>query len=124
MEKSEKSISPIAYVLVVAGMVGCLAMTGLMPWAELQLNGKVDNWPTWLRVFANPLVEIGSKQYSDLTPKGEEITQELKARGAESSYGDYVYAVLLGSAMTAAAIGIAAIGREDAEEKTVIPEKK
>ncbi len=124
MEKSEKGTSPIAILLVVAGAVGCLAMTSLMPWAELQLNGSAANWPTWLKVFANPVVELGAKQYSDLTPKGEQLTKELKERGAESSYGDYVYAVLLGGAMTAAAIGIAAIGREDAEEKTVVPEKK
>lgn len=124
MEKSEKGTSPIAILLVVAGAVGCLAMTSLMPWAELQLNGSASNWPSWMKVFVNPLVEIGSKQYAELTPKGEELTKELKARGAESSYGDYVYAVLLGGAMTAAAIGIAAIGREDAEEKTIVPEKK
>lgn len=124
MEKSEKSTSPIAVLIMVVGIVGCLAMTSLMPWAELQLNAKPDNWPWWLKTFAAPLVSIGSSEYGKLDSKGQEITKELQARGAESSYGDYVYAVLLGGAMTAAAIGIAAIGRDDAEEKTLVPEKK
>jgi hypothetical protein len=48
----------------------------------------------------------------------------LKKAGAESRFGDYAYSLVMGLAMVAAAIGIAAIGREEAEEKTVLPVKK
>jgi hypothetical protein len=38
--------------------------------------------------------------------------------------GDYSYALVMGGAMVAAAIAIMLIGREEAEEKLVLPSKK
>jgi len=113
----------IDIVLVVVGAVVCLAFTGLMPWAELGMNGTFDNWPLWLRwVHENLLLPLPN--YDQVANLGASWSEYLKKAGAESRLGDYAYSLVMGLAMIAAAIGIAAIGREEAEEKTILPVKK
>lgn len=90
-------------ILMALFALGCLALTVFMPWSELGLPAQflgIDLAP--LKGFMNSLP--GAK---------EPVT---------SSY--YVYSLFLGLALTAAAIAINAIGREDSEEVTVLPIKK
>jgi len=113
----------IDIVLVVVGAVACLALTGLMPWAELGMDASFQNWPEWLKWLSINL-NIPLPDYSNLANYASEWTEHLKKAGAESRFGDYAYALVMGLAMIASAVGIAAIGREDGEEKTVLPVKK
>ncbi len=110
-------------VLVVVGAVVCLAFTGLMPWAELGMNGSLDNWPNWLR-WVHTNVGLPLPEYTNVANWATEWTDYLKKMGAESRFGDYAYSLVMAIAMVAAAIGIAAVGREEAEEKLVLPVKK
>jgi hypothetical protein len=110
--------------LVVVGAIVCLAFTGLMPWAELGMNGSFDNWPLWLRWAAENTPLHSLPDYASVSGLGADWTSYLHKNGAESNLGDYAYSLVMGLAMIGAAIGIAAIGREEAEEKTVLPVKK
>ncbi len=110
-------------VLVVVGALACLAFTGLMPWAELGMSGALNRWPLWLR-WINTNLGIPLPSYDQVSGLATSWSQYLKGAGVQSGLGDYAYALVVGVAMTASAIGIAAIGREEAEEKTVIPVKK
>jgi hypothetical protein len=109
--------------LVIIGALVCLAFTGLMPWAELGMNGAFDNWPLWLR-WISEHTGLGLPDYNSVASVGADWTSFLKKAGAETNLGDYAYSLVMGVAMIGAAIGIAAIGREEAEEKTILPVKK
>lgn len=110
-------------ILAIAGGILCLVITLVMPWAELGMNAQLDHWPLWLRWLSENL-HLPLPDYSFMSSYATEWTEHLKKGGAESNFGDYAYAFVMGLAMIAAAIGIAAIGREDGEEKTIIPVKK
>jgi hypothetical protein len=108
---------PVVLVLVFAA--GCLGMTFMMPWAEYG-------------VFT-PNVNVGSDWGRDLA-KNLHITDMLQPAmsfvNSNFAYlqGDvnapfYIYGFFMAMALISAAIGIAVIGREDAEEKTVLPLK-
>ncbi|CAN5196545.1 hypothetical protein BH11CYA1_BH11CYA1_27610 [soil metagenome] len=113
----------IDIVLVVVGAIACLALTGLMPWAELGMTGAHDAWPLWLR-WINLNLGVPLPSYDPVAGLSTGWSEYLKKAGVESSFGDYAYSLVMGFALIAAAIGIAAIGREEAEEKTVLPIKK
>ena len=113
----------IDIVLVVAAAVATVALTGLLPWAELGMNGSFDNWPLWLR-WVNENIGLPLPNYDQVASVATGWSEYLKKAGAESRFGDYAYSLLMAMALVAAAIGITAIGREDAEEKTVLPVKK
>ena len=61
---------------------------------------------------------------------GADLTKYLEGKGVSvnpkstASLGDYGYILFMGVALTIAGIAIMIIGREDAEEKTVLPVKK
>lgn len=113
----------INLILVIAGAITCLTFTGLMPWAELGMNASYENWPQWLRWLSTNL-GFSLPDYAGAAQLGAQWTEMLKKAGAEHRLGDYAYSLVMGIAMIGAAVGIAAIGREDAEEKTVLPVKK
>jgi hypothetical protein len=94
-----------------------------MPWAELGMNGSFDNWPLWLRWTAEH-TPIRLPDYAAVSGLGADWTSYLQKNGAEGHLGDYAYSLVIGIALIGSAIGIAAIGREDAEEKTVLPVAK
>jgi hypothetical protein len=89
-----------------------------MPWSELNFTG---NFPTWLAWATGPL---GVTAFFHSIPGGDSLTDFLKTQGAQKNFGDYAYVLFMGLAMVASAIAIVIIGREDAEEKTVLPVKK
>ncbi len=110
-------------VLVVIGAFVCLGFTGLMPWAELGMNGSFENWPLWLR-WISEHTGIMLPAYDSMANTAAGWTSYLQKNGADKNLGDYAYSLVIGVAMIGAAVGIAAIGREEAEEKTVLPVKK
>jgi hypothetical protein len=90
----------------------------LQPWSELGFNGNFPNWLSWA------MTPLGvASMFKDI-PWGQPIETFLKAQGAKANFGDYAYSLFMCMAMTAAAIAIVLVGKEDAEEKTVLPLKK
>ena len=110
-------------ILAIAGGLLCIVITLALPWAELGMDASFQNWPEWLKWLSINL-NMPLPDYSNLANYASEWTEHLKKAGAESRFGDYAYALVMGLAMIASAVGIAAIGREDGEEKTVLPVKK
>jgi hypothetical protein len=89
-----------------------------MPWSELNFTG---DFPTWLAWVMGPL---GVASFFHSLPWGDSLKEFLSAQGAKTHFGDYAYALFMGVAMAVAAIAIVLVGREEAEEKTVLPIKK
>lgn len=110
-------------LLAIAGGVLCIVLTLTMPWAELGMDASFQQWPEWLKWLSTNL-NVPLPDYAFMSNYATEWTAHLKKAGAESRYGDYAYSLVMGLAMIASAIGIAAIGREEGEEKTVLPVKK
>ena len=96
----------LSVALVVLFAVVCLFFTGLMPLAELG----------WL----NP----GAQAAQAVAPIREAVAGFAGELQKDKNFQYYIYALFLGLALTAAAVAINVVGREDAEEKTVLPLKK
>jgi hypothetical protein len=90
---------PIVIVLIFS--VLCLCMALLMPWAEL-------GFPASLPVLAELRQVLASK-----LPGGED----------PQVFVYYVYSLFLGVAMLSASVGLWLEGREESEEKTILPIK-
>ncbi|MBX9771129.1 MAG: hypothetical protein K2X29_07145, partial [Candidatus Obscuribacterales bacterium] len=97
---------------------GCLGMTFMMPWAEYGLltpsipgsEFGADLAKTLhISDLLNPVIAFVNSNFSYLKDD------------VNAPY--YVYGFFMAMALVSAAIGIAVIGREDAEEKTVLPMK-
>lgn len=135
-------MKPLSMVLLLLGIVGTLAFTIFMPAAELmtaQINpAPRENGESPLRseeimkVFGelanNGIKMLGFPTDADYKSSIESRLSnpagdgEATVQGANFPY--YVYSVFLGLAMLAGAIAIQAVGREDSEEKTILPIKK
>ncbi len=107
---------PIILVLIFAA--GCLGMTFMMPWAEYGLLtpsipgsdfGAGLAKSLHISELLNPAIAFVNSNFSHLKDD------------VNAPY--YVYGFFMAMALVSAAIGIAVIGREDAEEKTVLPMK-
>lgn len=122
-------LSPKGIILLAfAGAV--VAVSILMAWSELGFTGTL---PDWLHDLTG---RIGLQSsitgfFNSLTPgMGADLTKYLEGKGVSvnpkstASLGDYGYILFMGVALTIAGIAIMIIGREDAEEKTVLPVKK
>jgi hypothetical protein len=105
-------------VLVFAGV--CIILALVLPWAEIGLPATASaatfEFGPW-NVSLGPLVDL-CKSISS-TAGGL-----LKAGQNDPNFNFYVYSCFLGLAMTAAAIGLHLVGREESEEKTILPVKK
>jgi len=107
------------FIVITILAAACLLVSLiLMPWSELNFSG---NFPTWLAWAMDPL---GVASFFQSLPWAGPLKEFLTAQGAKANYGDYAYALFMGLAMVAAAIAIVIVGREEAEEKTVLPVKK
>lgn len=105
-------------VLVIIFAAGCFGMTFMMPWAEYGLLTP-----------SIPGSDFG-KQLADTLHISDVLSPVIGFVNANFSYLKddvnapyYVYGFFMAMALVSAAIGIAVIGREDAEEKTVLPMK-
>lgn len=122
-------LSPKGIILLAfAGAV--VAVSVLMAWSELGFAGTL---PDWLADLTSRIGLHGpiSGFFNSLTPGlGGDLTKYLTDKGVSvnpkstASLGDYGYILFMGVALVVAGIGIMIIGREDAEEKTVLPVKK
>jgi hypothetical protein len=101
-----------------------------MAWSELGFAGTLPDWLTDLttRIGLHGMI---SGFFNSLTPTlGTDLTKYLQDKGVSvnpkstASLGDYGYILFMGVALVVAGIGIMIIGKEDAEEKTVLPVKK
>jgi len=109
----------VKFIVIFILAAACLAVSiVLMPWAELNFTG---DFPTWLAWAMDPL---GVASFFHSLPWGTPLTDFLTAQGAKGNFGDYAYALFMALAMVASAIAIVIVGKEDAEEKTVLPVKK
>ncbi|MCC7529628.1 MAG: hypothetical protein IT342_13975 [Candidatus Melainabacteria bacterium] len=122
-------LSPKGIILLAfAGAV--VAVSVLMAWSELGFAGTLPDWLTDLTTRLG-LHGMIAGFFNSLTPGlGNDLVEYLKGKGVSvnpkstASLGDYGYILFMGVALTLAGIGIMIIGREDAEEKTVLPVKK
>ncbi len=122
-------LSPKGIILLAfAGAV--VAVSVLMAWSELGFTGATPDWLTDLtsRIGLHGTI---AGFFNSLTPTlGKELTDYLTGKGVSvnpkstASLGDYGYILFMGVALTIGGIAIMIIGREDAEEKTVLPVKK
>jgi hypothetical protein len=122
-------LSPKGIILLAfAGAV--VAVSVLMAWSELGFTGTTPDWLTDLtsRIGLHGAI---AGFFNSITPSlGEDLTKYLQGKGVSvnpkstASLGDYGYILFMGVALTIAGIAIMIIGREDAEEKTVLPVKK
>ena len=110
----------LSIILVCVFAMACLGMTFFMPWAELGFLTSPDPTGTWepLMKFVNASGLSGLLQQASSFVAG--ILSGIKT-DPNSSY--YIYSLFLGLALIAAAVGINVVGREDSEEKTVLPQK-
>jgi hypothetical protein len=90
----------------------------MLPWSELGFNGQ---FPPWLACVLDP---IGVAKMFGSIPYGHALQEFLTKQGARDNFGDYAYALFMFAALIMAAVAIVLIGREDAEEKTILPLKK
>jgi hypothetical protein len=122
-------LSPKGIILLAfAGAV--VAVSVLMAWSELGFSGTLPDWLSDLtsRIGLHGLI---SESFNNLKPgMGADLTKFLESKGVSvnpkstASLGDYGYILFMGIALVIAGIAIMIIGKEDAEEKTVIPVKK
>jgi hypothetical protein len=119
--------------------IACLVLSVVFqPWAEMGF-GVDPNELANDSLLAAPIHSLANwyQQFSGqaATLQGEikgKLDEEAKETGAtpdpdwgkSAIAGNYTYVYVMAFAMFASAIAIIVIGREDAEEKTVIPIKK
>lgn len=109
---------PSDFLLVVIACVCLGAALVLMPWSELNFGFDLDAIPTWTHGL------VQSQPMSSLHGLGEQVQKYLKDNGAESNFGDYMYALVIFIILTLLGIVYIAVGREEAEEKMYLPVKK
>ncbi len=118
----------LAVVAVVALVVVSLSLM-LMPWAESGFGFDKTSLPLW----SQPIFE--NEPFTSLKPLGDWAQKSLSghvdkedenAKGQINPFlaGDYTYAMVMGLAMILAALAIMFVGKEDAEEKLILPAKK
>lgn len=109
----------LSMILVLVFAAACVGLTSVMPLAELGLLNPIDKMPPEIKAWAESSGFISTAQSLH-----QSILGLVSGIQHDPNFQYYVYALFLGLAMTAAAIGINVIGREDSEEKTVLPVKK
>jgi len=119
---------------VLIGIIGIVVVIGsviFMPWAELGFGLDKAAVPAWATgIVESPLYQslqsTGQDSYDKLNKAITQEDEQQNGTGKMSKLvaGNYTYAFAMAVLMTLAAIGIMLIGREDSEEKTVLPVKK
>jgi hypothetical protein len=104
-------------ILILAAMTLIVSLI-FLPWSELGFNG---NFPNWL---SGVMKHIGVADFFNSLAHHNKLMDMIKSDHAPDNLGDYAYALFLFLAMTAAAIAIILIGKEDNSEKTVLQVKK
>jgi len=118
--------------LVVVALIG-VAVVGvslmLMPWAESGFGFAKPALPAWSQpIFDSPpftgLKPLGDWAQQRLSGKVDKDDESAKGVINPIAAGNYTYAMAMGVAMILAAFAIMFVGKDDAEEKLIIPVKK
>ncbi len=118
--------------LVVVAIIGA-AVVGvsllLMPWAESGFGFDKAALPEWSQpIFENApftsLKPLGDWAQQRLSGKVDKDDESAKGEINPIAAGNYTYAVAMGVAMILASLAIMFVGKDDAEEKLIIPVKK
>jgi|SRR6516225_9437610 hypothetical protein len=108
-------------VLIIVLAATCVIVSLiLLPWAELGFKGDFPAWLSWLTGalgIDKCFNELGNCQFA------KDIQEYLVQQGAKN-FGEYAYSLFLFIALVVAAIAIILIGREESEEKLLLPAKK
>lgn len=109
----------LSIALVAVFVLTTLGMTLFMPLSELGLINATNQIPQQARELADSLglMNLCQAAYDTVMPT-------IKNAQNDPNFSYYVYSLFLGLAMVAAAIGINVVGREESEEKTILPIKK
>lgn len=89
-----------------------------MPWSELNFTG---DFPNWISALTSAL---GINKVFAQLGTNPALMKLVKLSDAQYNLGDYAYALFLFCAVTASAIAIVLIGKEENTEKTVLEVKK
>lgn len=106
-------------IFVIGVACVCLwAALVLMPWSELNFGFDLKGIPEWSHGLVN------SPLMAPLAGLGHQASDYLKQKGAESQFGDYMYALVIFGILTLVGLAYIVVGREEAEEKMYLPVKK
>ncbi len=109
-------------ILVALVAFFCLGLALLVqPWSELNFDAKA--MPDWLQGLIPPFVPVQAMMDS-LKPLGDWASTTLKAAGSTANSGDYMYGLTMFGILTLIGIAYIIVGREEAEERTILPVKK
>ena len=111
-------MKPTDILLVIISFACLGAALILMPWSELNFGFDLNAIPAWSHGI------VQSPPMSELKGLGEQVQTYLKNNGAESNFGDYMYALVIFGILTLLGLVFMAVGREEAEEKLYLPVKK
>jgi len=125
MPKDNGSARMIASVGVIIFFVIGFILLPILPWAEIggsNLPAGAHLPPIVVGPFSIDLNSLGLNGLYDAV--SNQLPMVVKKVENDPNYQYYVYSFFLGVAMIAAAIGLHLMGREESEEKTVLPVKK
>ncbi len=109
---------PKDILILLLGLFALGTVLIFLPWSELNFTG---NFPDWLSAVTT---HFGiNKFFTDLA-NNNKLMCLVKASNAQYNLGDYAYSLFLFSAITASAIALVLVGKEDESEKTVLNVKK
>lgn len=118
MKRKNTANSLVGYlVILVAAACFCAAIL-LQPWCELGFGFNAANVPSWAKGIVN------SVPYRHLKKYGQLAQAKLQEQGADSNYGEYTYSLVLFGILTIMGVAYVVVGRDPAEEKTILPVKK
>ncbi|CAN5622747.1 hypothetical protein BH10CYA1_BH10CYA1_42570 [soil metagenome] len=118
--------------LVLVAIIGVAVVTVslmLMPWAESGFGFDKAALPAWSQpIFENApftsLKPLGDWAQASLSGHVDAADESAKGQINAIAAGNYTYAMAMGIAMILAALAIMFVGKDDAEEKLIIPVKK
>lgn len=118
--------------LVVVGVVAAIVVAislMLMPWAESGFGFDKKALPEWSQpIFDNPpftsLKPLGEWAQQSLSGHVDKADENAKGQINPIAAGNYTYAMVMGLAMILASLAIIFVGKDDAEEKLILPVKK
>lgn len=113
----------IRMAIMVVAIGACVYFSIQMPWAENQMESAETAMPHTLKLFY--VDKEVSKLFDGLyASKKPAYSDTLTKKKAEGPHGEYVYAWAMGLALLAGAISIMAIGSDEEQEKTLLPQKQ
>jgi NADH:ubiquinone oxidoreductase subunit 6 (subunit J) len=128
---NEGSFGIKAVLIAVIAVVVFIGSVVFMPWAELGFGLDKKEVPGWATgIVASPLYQslqsTGQDSYDKLNKAITKTDAQQNGTATMTALiaGNYTYAFAMAILLILASVGIMLIGREDSEEKTILPVKK